>query len=79
MLRMWLADVVANDVDIFTGYNIDSFDFDHLINRCKKLHIPVNAISRLLAARVDYEESSFQSKAYGKRKQVSALHPPGSG
>lgn len=49
MLEEWANFVRALDPDIFTGYNINNFDFPYLIDRAKHLKLKrFNYLGRLL-------------------------------
>ncbi|XP_018572479.1 DNA polymerase delta catalytic subunit [Anoplophora glabripennis] len=63
MLEAW-ADFVRNlDPDIFTGYNINNFDFPYLIERAKHLKLKhFQFLGRLLNVRSEVKETVTQTK-----------------
>lgn len=67
MLAAWAHFVRESDPDIFTGYNINNFDFPYLIERAKHLKVPqFDYLGRLLNVRSQIKETTTQTKI-GKR------------
>ena len=56
------------DPDIITGYNIMNFDLPYLLNRAKTLGVKrFPYLGRVVDALTTMKDSTFESKAYGKR------------
>jgi DNA polymerase delta subunit 1 len=73
LLRAWAQFVNEVDPDMFTGYNIENFDFWYIIKRAEKLRVrEINHISRLRNSPIRLVEKTFQSNAYGKRVSRTA-------
>ena len=72
MMLAWRAFVIQTDPDVFTGYNIQNFDFPYLLNRASTLGISqrFNQLGRIKANLAEMTTSTFQSSAYGKRESV---------
>lgn len=52
MLEAWAKFVRAVDPDIFTGYNINNFDFPYLLDRAKHLKLKeFDFLGRILNSR----------------------------
>lgn len=67
MLAAWANFIRELDPDIFTGYNIDNFDFPYLLERAKHLKVPeFDYLGRLLNVRSQIKETVTQTKI-GKR------------
>ncbi|CAH0561401.1 unnamed protein product [Brassicogethes aeneus] len=67
MLNAWADFVREVDPDIFTGYNINNFDFPFLLDRAKHLKLPqFDYLSRILNTRSQVKETVTQTKI-GKR------------
>ncbi|KAG5861433.1 hypothetical protein JTB14_000469 [Gonioctena quinquepunctata] len=63
MLEEWSNFVRALDPDIFTGYNINNFDFPYLIDRAKHLKLKrFNYLGRLLEVGSVVKETVTQTK-----------------
>ncbi|KAJ8919492.1 hypothetical protein NQ315_002113 [Exocentrus adspersus] len=63
MLEAWAEFVRNLDPDIFTGYNINNFDFPYLIDRAKHLKVKsFNLLGRLLNVRSEVKETVTQTK-----------------
>lgn len=57
------------DPDIFTGYNINNFDFPYLINRAKHLKVPnFDFLGRVKDKRSVIRDQVLQSKQMGRRE-----------
>ncbi|CAL7945239.1 unnamed protein product [Xylocopa violacea] len=72
MLEKWADFVRQSDPDIFTGYNINNFDFPYLINRAK--HLNVNNFSflgRIKNVKSVIKTQVLQSKQMGRRENKS--------
>ena len=76
MLAAWAQFVGHIDPDIITGYNIINFDLPYLLNRAATLKIPkFPFLGRMKTDRSTIRDSTFQSKAYGKREnKVIDIH-----
>ncbi|XP_072396309.1 DNA polymerase delta catalytic subunit [Diabrotica undecimpunctata] len=71
MLQEWANFVRALDPDVFTGYNINNFDFPYLIDRAKHLKLKgFNYLGRLLDVQSVIKETVTQTKI-GKRTYKS--------
>ncbi|XP_066252810.1 DNA polymerase delta catalytic subunit [Euwallacea similis] len=67
MLDAWAQFVRVLDPDIFTGYNINNFDFTYLLDRAKHLKVAnFDLLGRLLNVRSQIKETTTQTKI-GKR------------
>ncbi|KAL1509230.1 hypothetical protein ABEB36_003999 [Hypothenemus hampei] len=67
MLAAWANFIRELDPDIFTGYNINNFDFPYLLERAKHLKVPdFDYLGRLLNVRSQIKETVTQTKI-GKR------------
>lgn len=68
MLESWSEFVRIVDPDVLIGYNIANFDFPYLLDRAKALKSTNFAyLSRERGVRAEAKDTTFQSKAYGKR------------
>ena len=62
-----------NIIDIIIGYNISNFDIPYLINRAKYLKLDgFMQLGRVKDDKVRIKDTSFSSKAYGKRETKEA-------
>ncbi|XP_026684257.1 DNA polymerase delta catalytic subunit-like [Diaphorina citri] len=69
LLDKWSAFIRELDPDIFTGYNIQNFDFPYLINRAKHLGVKnFTFLGRVKDIRSVIKDSFIQSKQMGKRE-----------
>lgn len=60
------------DPDIFTGYNINNFDFPYLINRAQHLNVKnFNFLGRIKNTKSVIKTQVLQSKQMGKRENKS--------
>lgn len=80
MLLRFRDYIVARDPSVFTGYNIEGFDWPFLFGRAETLGI-LDQFSQFTRAperkcRASIKESTFTSKAYGSRTSYS-LHCEG--
>lgn len=76
LLSDWAAFLQASDPDIITGYNVQNFDIPYLLNRADTLGLrQFSQWGRILGQRSVMSESTFQSAAYGKRKNVDTSIP----
>jgi DNA polymerase delta subunit 1 len=61
--------VSAVDPDVITGYNIVNFDLPYLLNRATALKIKgFPFLGRVKGDQTTMRDSTFQSRAYGKRE-----------
>lgn len=69
MLLAWRDLVVRTDPDMFTGYNINNFDFPYLINRANTLGVgkAFSLLGRNRGVRSELRATTFTSKAYGTK------------
>ena len=59
----------AVDPDVITGYNIINFDLPYLLNRAAALKVSsFPFLGRVKAKQTTLRDSTFQSRAYGKRE-----------
>ncbi|XP_078043846.1 DNA polymerase delta 1, catalytic subunit isoform X1 [Augochlora pura] len=69
MLEKWADFVRQLDPDIFTGYNINNFDFPYLINRAQHLNVKnFNFLGRIKNIKSVIKSQMLQSKQMGKRE-----------
>ncbi|XP_067005880.1 DNA polymerase delta catalytic subunit isoform X2 [Anabrus simplex] len=72
MLEKWSEFVREVDPDIFTGYNINNFDFPYLINRAKHLNVRnFTFLGRMKDIKSVIKEQVLQSKQMGRRENKS--------
>ncbi|XP_051174755.1 DNA polymerase delta catalytic subunit isoform X2 [Leptopilina boulardi] len=69
MLRKWAEFIRQLDPDIFTGYNINNFDFPYLINRAQHLKVnDFNYLGRIKNIKSIIRNQVLQSKQMGRRE-----------
>ncbi|XP_043259599.1 DNA polymerase delta catalytic subunit [Colletes gigas] len=69
MLEKWADFVRQSDPDIFTGYNINNFDFPYLINRAKHLNVKnFEYLGRIKNIKSVIKTQVLQSKQMGRRE-----------
>ncbi|KAK0090917.1 hypothetical protein PV325_000083 [Microctonus aethiopoides] len=69
MLQKWSEFIRQLDPDIFTGYNINNFDFPYLINRAAHLKVKNFAyLGRIKDIKSVIKDQVLQSKQMGKRE-----------
>ncbi|XP_014256451.1 DNA polymerase delta catalytic subunit isoform X2 [Cimex lectularius] len=69
MLEKWAEFVREVDPDLFTGYNINNFDFPYLINRANHLKCKYfTFLGRMRAVRSVIKDHVIQSKQMGRRE-----------
>ncbi|XP_046672164.1 DNA polymerase delta catalytic subunit isoform X1 [Homalodisca vitripennis] len=69
MLEKWAEFVREVDPDLFTGYNINNFDFPYLINRANHLKAKnFTFLGRIKNIRSVIKEQVLQSKQMGRRE-----------
>nr|XP_031849100.1 DNA polymerase delta catalytic subunit isoform X1 [Nomia melanderi] len=72
MLEKWSDFVRQLDPDIFTGYNINNFDFPYLINRAQHLNVKnFNFLGRIKNIKSVIKTQMLQSKQMGRRENKS--------
>ncbi|XP_012279628.1 DNA polymerase delta catalytic subunit [Orussus abietinus] len=72
MLEKWADFVRQLDPDIFTGYNINNFDFPYLINRAQHLNVKsFNYLGRIKNLKSVVKDQILQSKQMGRRENKS--------
>ncbi|XP_011873098.1 PREDICTED: DNA polymerase delta catalytic subunit isoform X1 [Vollenhovia emeryi] len=72
MLEKWADFVRQSDPDIFTGYNINNFDFPYLINRAQHLNVKnFNFLGRIKNIKSVIKDHVLQSKQMGRRENKS--------
>ncbi|XP_076249179.1 DNA polymerase delta 1, catalytic subunit [Calliopsis andreniformis] len=72
LLEKWADFVRQLDPDIFTGYNINNFDFPYLINRAQHLRVKnFNFLGRIKNIKSVIKTQVLQSKQMGKRENKS--------
>ncbi|XP_069687440.1 DNA polymerase delta catalytic subunit isoform X2 [Periplaneta americana] len=69
MLEAWAAFVREVDPDVFTGYNINNFDFPYLINRANHLNVKdFTYLGRIKNIKSVIKDQVLQSKQMGRRE-----------
>nr|XP_018906217.1 PREDICTED: DNA polymerase delta catalytic subunit isoform X1 [Bemisia tabaci] len=69
LLQRWSDFVRESDPDVFTGYNINNFDFPYLINRAKHLNVHnFSFLGRIKDTRSVIKDQIIQSKQMGRRE-----------
>lgn len=69
MLKNWAEFVRQLDPDIFTGYNINNFDFPYLINRAAHLKVKdFSFLGRIKDIKSVIKDQVLQSKQMGRRE-----------
>nr|BAJ78774.1 DNA polymerase delta catalytic subunit [Panorpa takenouchii] len=72
MLEKWADFVRQLDPDIFTGYNINNFDFPYLLNRANHLKVKnFEYLGRIKDIKSVVKELVIQSKQMGRRENKS--------
>lgn len=72
LLEDWASFIREVDPDIFTGYNINNFDFPYLINRAKHLKCKnFDFLGRITDIRSVIKDQVIQSKQMGRRENKS--------
>lgn len=70
--KKWADFVRQSDPDIFTGYNINNFDFPYLINRAQHLNVKnFNFLGRIKNIKSIIKNHVLQSKQMGRRENKS--------
>ena len=68
--------IVDCDPDVFTGWNINSFDTPYLLDRAEALKLKeFKKFSRLKDTKVVAMSDTFESNAYGKRESKKIMMP----
>lgn len=75
LLRSYAQYVREADPDIFTGWNIDGFDWPYLFKRAEMLDIEEDfcCITRIRGRKARVREKTFNSKAHGSRKDYELM------
>lgn len=69
MLDAWSSFIREVDPDIFTGYNINNFDFPYLLNRASHLKVKnFEYLGRIKNIRSVIKDTVLQSKQMGRRE-----------
>ncbi|XP_024939550.1 DNA polymerase delta catalytic subunit isoform X2 [Cephus cinctus] len=72
MLEKWADFIRQLDPDIFTGYNINNFDFPYLINRAQHLNVSsFSYLGRIKNIKSVIKDQVLQSKQMGRRENKS--------
>ncbi|KAJ8686284.1 hypothetical protein QAD02_022078 [Eretmocerus hayati] len=72
MLEKWADFIRQLDPDIFTGYNINNFDFPYLINRAQHLNVKdFSYLGRIKNIKSVIKNTILQSKQMGRRENKS--------
>jgi len=68
LINGWIKLIRKTDPDIITGYNINSFDWNYINERCKKLNIELSLsyLSRLNDNPAVFKEERLVTNAYGE-------------
>lgn len=68
-LKKWAEFIRQLDPDIFTGYNINNFDFPYLINRAQHLKVKdFSFLGRIKNIKSVIRNQVLQSKQMGRRE-----------
>lgn len=71
-LKKWADFIRQSDPDIFTGYNINNFDFPYLINRAQHLNVrDFSYLGRIKNIKSIIKNTVLQSKQMGRRENKS--------
>ena len=72
LLVAWSDLVRKTDPDLFTGYNIQNFDFPYLLNRAKAIGVAerFELLGRNVGQRATMKSTTFSSSAFGSRESV---------
>ena len=71
MLKAWINEVITQDCDIITGYNIFGFDEGYIYDRCKehlKLEEEILLISKLKKYKCEFRDFKLESAAFGQNR-----------
>ena len=70
LLQGWIKFLRKIDADEFTGYNINTFDWDYIFTRCKMLNIELDLyyLSRLYDKPAEFKELKLKTAAYGENE-----------
>ncbi|XP_014229440.1 DNA polymerase delta catalytic subunit isoform X1 [Trichogramma pretiosum] len=72
LLEKWADFIRQLDPDIFTGYNINNFDFPYLINRAQHLNVrDFSYLGRIKNIKSVIKNTVLQSKQMGRRENKS--------
>jgi DNA polymerase delta subunit 1 len=77
MLLAWRYFVSVFDPDILSGYNINNFDLNYLLNRAMTLgiHSTFTRLGRVDAERSRLVVTVFESSAYGRKETIRTTMP----
>jgi len=78
MLVGWANEIIKNDCDIMTGYNIFFFDEAYIYDRCVKLNVMYEMIkiSKLKNYECNFRDFKLTSSAYGENR-IRMFNTPG--
>jgi DNA polymerase elongation subunit (family B) len=71
MVKAWISEVINEDCDIITGWNIFGFDEGYIYDRCKEhlnLEEEILRISKLKKYRCEFRDFKLESAAFGQNK-----------
>jgi DNA polymerase delta subunit 1 len=75
MLMAFAEFIREVDPDIFTGYNVQNFDFPYIINRATALDVPNSfyEMGRVIGKKTTLKKTTFSSSAYGTRTSTDTI------
>jgi DNA polymerase elongation subunit (family B) len=79
MVRAWIDEVINNDCDIITGWNIFGFDEGYIYDRCINfldLKDEILCMSKLKKHKCNFREFKLESAAFGQN-QIRMFDTPG--
>lgn len=65
LLKNWFNYIKSINPDLIIGYNIDGFDWEYIIQRCKILNVDFSSLTRLYHVKAKSNLHQMQSNAYG--------------
>jgi DNA polymerase elongation subunit (family B) len=71
MVKAWISEVINQDCDIITGWNIFGFDEGYIYDRCKEhlnLEEEILRISKLKKYKCEFRDFKLESAAFGQNK-----------
>ena len=79
MIKAWIEEVINNDCDIITGWNIFGFDEAYIYDRCVEflgLENEILHISKLKKHKCNFRDFKLESAAFGQN-QIRMFDTPG--
>ncbi len=71
MIKAWINEIISQDCDIITGWNIFGFDEGYIYDRCKEhlnLEEEILRISKLKKYKCEFRDFKLESAAFGQNK-----------